>query len=203
MIIQKSYLRPSTFEAQQARSNCVSCNRYGNKLLLNFEDRPRVHRYGSGDKLHLNPADVREVYKRESDKFYKALKMRRNQYKNRFCCWSRRASGCKPDFSRLIWSSDQRCDNRSAFSCVQPGFLNLQFRLGLNVIRIGRGQSTGQTATHWALREASTFSTLSWNDIVELIRYRCLRVFASVWYHLPVQRIPAWCLGPVPFLPPS
>lgn len=52
------------------------------ELLLNFDDRP--HEFidmESGDKLRLNPADVREVYKNESDKFYKALKMRCTQYK--------------------------------------------------------------------------------------------------------------------------
>lgn len=52
------------------------------ELLLNFDDRP--HEFidmETGDKLRLNPADVRETYKRESDKFYKALKMRCNQYK--------------------------------------------------------------------------------------------------------------------------
>lgn len=52
------------------------------ELLLNFEDRP--HEFidmESGDKLRLNPADVREVYKKESDLFYKALKMRCTQYK--------------------------------------------------------------------------------------------------------------------------
>lgn len=52
------------------------------ELLLNFEDRPMEFvDMESGDKLKLNPADVREVYKRESDQFYKALKMRCNQYK--------------------------------------------------------------------------------------------------------------------------
>lgn len=52
------------------------------ELLLNFDDRP--HEFidmETGDKLRLNPADIRETYKRESDKFYKALKMRCNQYK--------------------------------------------------------------------------------------------------------------------------
>lgn len=52
------------------------------ELLLNFEDRP--HEFidmESGDKLRLNPADIREVYTRESERFYKVLKMRCNQYK--------------------------------------------------------------------------------------------------------------------------
>lgn len=52
------------------------------ELLLNFEDRP--HEFvdmESGDKLRLNPADVREVYKKESDQFYKTLKIRCTQYK--------------------------------------------------------------------------------------------------------------------------
>lgn len=52
------------------------------ELLLNFEDRPMEFvDMESGDRLKLNPADVREVYKSESDQFYKALKMRCNQYK--------------------------------------------------------------------------------------------------------------------------
>lgn len=52
------------------------------ELLLNFDDRP--HEFvdmETGDRLRLNPADVREVYKKESNQFYKALKMRCNQYK--------------------------------------------------------------------------------------------------------------------------
>lgn len=52
------------------------------ELLLSFEDRP--HEFvdvESGDKLRLNPAEVREVYMKESEQFYKALKMRCNQYK--------------------------------------------------------------------------------------------------------------------------
>lgn len=52
------------------------------ELLLNFDDRP--HEFidmESGDSLKLNPADIREVYKKESDLFYKTLKMRCNQYK--------------------------------------------------------------------------------------------------------------------------
>jgi uncharacterized protein (DUF58 family) len=52
------------------------------EMLLNFEDRPMEFvDMESGDRLKLNPADVRETYKRESDLFYKALKMRCNQYK--------------------------------------------------------------------------------------------------------------------------
>lgn len=52
------------------------------ELLLNFDDRP--HEFvdmETGDKLRLNPADVREVYARESAQFYTALKMRCTQYK--------------------------------------------------------------------------------------------------------------------------
>lgn len=52
------------------------------ELLLNFDDRPQEFiDMENGDKLRLNPADVREVYTRESAKFYKALQMRCNQYK--------------------------------------------------------------------------------------------------------------------------
>lgn len=52
------------------------------ELLFNFEDRPMEFvDLESGDKLRLNPGDVKVSYQREADRFHKALKMRCNQYK--------------------------------------------------------------------------------------------------------------------------
>ena len=52
------------------------------ELLFNFEDRPvEFVDIESGDKLKLNPADIRDTYKKEASLFYHALKMRCNQYK--------------------------------------------------------------------------------------------------------------------------
>jgi uncharacterized protein (DUF58 family) len=52
------------------------------EMLLNFEDKPvEFIDLESGDKLKLNPADVREQYTQEANRFYKTLKMRCNQYK--------------------------------------------------------------------------------------------------------------------------
>jgi uncharacterized protein (DUF58 family) len=52
------------------------------EMLFNFEDRPvEFIDKESGEKLKLNPADVRETYKQEAEKFYNNLKMRCNQYK--------------------------------------------------------------------------------------------------------------------------
>ena len=52
------------------------------ELLLNFEDKPvEFIDMESGDRLKLNPADVRETYLKEASQFYQALKMRCNQYK--------------------------------------------------------------------------------------------------------------------------
>jgi uncharacterized protein (DUF58 family) len=52
------------------------------ELLFNFEDRPvEFVDMESGDKLKLNPADIRERYKDEANRFYQRLKMRCNQYK--------------------------------------------------------------------------------------------------------------------------
>lgn len=52
------------------------------EMLLNFEDKPvEFIDLESGDKLKLNPADVREHYTQEANRFYKTLKMRCNQYK--------------------------------------------------------------------------------------------------------------------------
>jgi uncharacterized protein (DUF58 family) len=52
------------------------------ELHFNFEDKPAEFiDLESGEKLKLNPADIRETYQKESSKFYQSLKMRCNQYK--------------------------------------------------------------------------------------------------------------------------
>lgn len=52
------------------------------EMLFNFDDTPAEFiDLESGEKLKLNPADVRESYKQEATRFYQTLKMRCNQYK--------------------------------------------------------------------------------------------------------------------------
>jgi uncharacterized protein (DUF58 family) len=52
------------------------------ELLFNFEDRPiEFVDLESGEKIKLNPADIKSHYRIEADRFYQALKMRCNQYK--------------------------------------------------------------------------------------------------------------------------
>lgn len=52
------------------------------ELLFNFEDRPMEFiDLESGERLKLNPADVKQSYQEEASRFHKALKMRCNQYK--------------------------------------------------------------------------------------------------------------------------
>ena len=52
------------------------------ELLFNFEERPMEFiDLESGDRLKLNPGDVKQSYKTEADRFHKALKMRCNQYR--------------------------------------------------------------------------------------------------------------------------
>jgi hypothetical protein len=52
------------------------------ELLFNFEDRPMEFiDLESGDRLKLNPGDVKENYKASINQFHKALKLRCNQYK--------------------------------------------------------------------------------------------------------------------------
>lgn len=52
------------------------------EVLFNFEDRPvEFVDMENGEKLKLNPADVRDTYKKEATQFYQSLKMRCNQYK--------------------------------------------------------------------------------------------------------------------------
>ena len=52
------------------------------ELLFDFEDRPMEFvDLETNEKIKLNPADVKQHYRLEADKFYKSLKMRCNQYK--------------------------------------------------------------------------------------------------------------------------
>jgi uncharacterized protein (DUF58 family) len=52
------------------------------ELRLNFEDRPMEFiDIETGDRLKLNPGDIRPYYQQEAERFHKALKMRCNQYK--------------------------------------------------------------------------------------------------------------------------
>lgn len=52
------------------------------ELLFNFEDKPMEFiDLESGDKLRLNPADVKQQYRAEAEKFHRILQMRCNQYK--------------------------------------------------------------------------------------------------------------------------
>jgi len=52
------------------------------ELLFNFEDRPMEFiDLESGERLKLNPGDVKQTYQEEADRFHQALKMRCNQYK--------------------------------------------------------------------------------------------------------------------------
>jgi uncharacterized protein (DUF58 family) len=52
------------------------------ELYFNFEDRPMEFiDLESGDRLRLNPGDVKQSYQEEASRFHKALKMRCHQYK--------------------------------------------------------------------------------------------------------------------------
>lgn len=52
------------------------------ELLFNFEEKPMEFvDLESGEKIKLNPGDIREHYKTEAERFHKSLKMRCNQYK--------------------------------------------------------------------------------------------------------------------------
>jgi uncharacterized protein (DUF58 family) len=52
------------------------------ELLFNFEDRPMEFvDLETGEKLRLNPADVKQQYREEADRFHKMLKRRCDQYK--------------------------------------------------------------------------------------------------------------------------
>lgn len=55
-----------------------------NSTELNFEFEERPMQFvdlESGEKINLNPGDVKEAYRTEASQFYKSLKMRCNQYK--------------------------------------------------------------------------------------------------------------------------
>ncbi len=52
------------------------------ELLFNFEDKPMEFvDLETGDRLKLNPADVKDQYRAEAELFHKSLLMRCNQYK--------------------------------------------------------------------------------------------------------------------------
>jgi uncharacterized protein (DUF58 family) len=52
------------------------------ELSFDFEDRPmQFIDLENGEKINLNPGDVKETYREEAARYYKALKMRCNQYK--------------------------------------------------------------------------------------------------------------------------
>lgn len=52
------------------------------ELMFNFDDRPMEFiDLESGERLKLNPGDVKQTYQQEAERFHKALKMRCNQYK--------------------------------------------------------------------------------------------------------------------------
>ena len=52
------------------------------ELLFNFQDRPMEFiDLESGEKIKLNPGDVKQQYRTEAKQFHHALKMRCNQYK--------------------------------------------------------------------------------------------------------------------------
>jgi uncharacterized protein (DUF58 family) len=52
------------------------------ELHFNFEERPMEFiDLETGDRLRLNPGDVKERYRQEADAFHQQLKMRCNQYK--------------------------------------------------------------------------------------------------------------------------
>lgn len=55
---------------------------YETELAFTFDDRPiEFIDLESNQKLKLNPADVRETYQQEANRFYEQLKMRCHQYK--------------------------------------------------------------------------------------------------------------------------
>jgi uncharacterized protein (DUF58 family) len=55
---------------------------YQTELLFDFEDRPMEFvDLETNEKIKLNPADIKERYRLEADRFHESLKMRCNQYK--------------------------------------------------------------------------------------------------------------------------
>jgi len=68
------------------------------ELLFNFEDRPMEFiDLENGDRLRLNPGDVKKHYQQEATKFHRALKMRCNQYKIDFI-----EADVKMDFNNIL-----------------------------------------------------------------------------------------------------
>ena len=52
------------------------------ELFFEFDDRPMEFvDLESGERLKLNPGEVKESYKASADRFHKALKLKCNQYK--------------------------------------------------------------------------------------------------------------------------
>lgn len=52
------------------------------ELMFDFEDRPyEFVDLESGEKIKLNPVDIKSDYRKEAERFHKVLKMRCNQYK--------------------------------------------------------------------------------------------------------------------------
>jgi uncharacterized protein (DUF58 family) len=68
------------------------------ELNFEFEDRPmQFIDLENGEKVNLNPADVKEAYRSEAALFYRNLKMRCNQYKIDFV-----ESDIKSDFNVVL-----------------------------------------------------------------------------------------------------
>jgi uncharacterized protein (DUF58 family) len=68
------------------------------ELQFDFEDRPmQFIDLENGEKINLNPADVKDAYRTEAALFYKNLKMRCNQYKIDFV-----ESDVKSDFNIIL-----------------------------------------------------------------------------------------------------
>ncbi len=68
------------------------------ELLFDFEDRPMEFiDLESGDKIKLNPADIKTHYRAEAQKFHAMLKMRCNQYKIDFV-----EADVRSDFSTIL-----------------------------------------------------------------------------------------------------
>lgn len=52
------------------------------ELMFNFQDRPMEFiDMETGDKVRLNPGDIKKQYQEEAERFHQALKLRCNQYK--------------------------------------------------------------------------------------------------------------------------
>jgi uncharacterized protein (DUF58 family) len=68
------------------------------ELSFDFEDRPmQFIDLENGEKINLNPGDIKETYREEAARYYKALKMRCNQYKIDFV-----ETDVRGDFNNLL-----------------------------------------------------------------------------------------------------